>query len=128
LAIYCTSIAYLRQMREGAARIGLDGEPAGVVTADEAEDAARRLADYMAGTAEQPVEAPPQRPVGGSKPVLAPPQNPVDVSKPVEAPIVPAPLESAPAPPVAPAIAKRRLGLADLRAAAARRRQAVEAS
>jgi hypothetical protein len=46
----------------GAARIGLDGQPVGVVTADEAEDAARRLADYMAGTAKPPVEAPPQKP------------------------------------------------------------------
>jgi len=52
-------------MREGAARIGFDGQPVGVVTADEAEDAARCLADYMAGTAKPPVVAPP-RPGPGS--------------------------------------------------------------
>jgi len=33
LASYCTSVGYLRQMLEGATRIGLDRQPAGVVTA-----------------------------------------------------------------------------------------------
>jgi hypothetical protein len=50
-----------------------------------AKDAARRLAEYVAGTAKQPVEAPPQKPVGARKPVLAPPLKPADASKPVEA-------------------------------------------
>jgi len=147
MASYCTSIGYLRQMLEGAARIGLDGRPAGVVTAAEAEDAAKRLAEHMTGTAKrppqkpvdaasEPVQTPRLKPAGASKSVVAPPQRtqrPVGASKPVqapplkpvEAPIVPVPVESAP---VAPEIAKRRHGLADLRAAAARRRQDAEAS
>jgi len=128
LASYCTSIGYLGQVQEGAARIGLDGQPAGVVTAAEAEDAAKRLATFMSGTAKQPVEALPQKPVGASKPVPAPPQKPVGPTKPVETPVEPAPIKNAPAAAVEPQIAKRRLGLGDLRAAAARRRQAAEAS
>jgi len=82
MASYCTSIGYLRQMQEGTARIGLDGEPVGVVTAAEAADAAMRFATFMAGAAKQPVEAPPQKPVDASKPVQAPPQKPVDAPKP----------------------------------------------
>jgi hypothetical protein len=87
----------------GLIRIGLDGQAVGVATADEAEDAAKRLVEYMAGTAKQPVEAPPQKPVGEPKPVEA--------SKPVE--VEPPPIKSAPAATVEPQIAKRRLGLAD---------------
>jgi sRNA-binding protein len=39
LAAYTNSIGYLSKMLEGAARIDLDGEPAGVVTAEEARHA-----------------------------------------------------------------------------------------
>jgi hypothetical protein len=109
-------------------RARLAGQPAGVVTAAEAEDAAKRLATFMSGTAKQPVEALPQKPVGASKPVPAPPQKPVGPTKPVETPVEPAPVKNAPAAAVEPQIAKRRIGLADLRVAAARRRQAAEAS
>jgi len=114
MASYCTSIGYLHQVREGAARIGLDGHPVGVVTAAEAEDAPKRLAECMTGTAKQPVEALPRKPV--------------EASKPVKASIVPAPAKNAPAAAAAPQIAKSRLGLADLRAAAVRRRQDAEAT
>jgi ProP effector len=39
LRYYVANIGYLRAMRVGAPRIGLDGKPAGVVAADEAEHA-----------------------------------------------------------------------------------------
>jgi sRNA-binding protein len=45
LGSYCRSPAYLRRMQAGAARIDLDGNPAGVVTAEDAEHAARKLAE-----------------------------------------------------------------------------------
>jgi ProP effector len=41
---YCNAYRYLVAMQDGAVRIGLDGEPAGVVTADEAVYAQQRLA------------------------------------------------------------------------------------
>jgi ProP effector len=44
LARYCRSPAYLKAVKEGVARIGLDGEPAGEVTATEAEAAHKQLA------------------------------------------------------------------------------------
>ncbi len=44
LARYCRSPAYLKAVEEGASRIGLDGEPAGQVTATEAEAARKQLA------------------------------------------------------------------------------------
>jgi sRNA-binding protein len=36
LSIYCGNKVYKRRLRPGAVRIGLDGEPAGIVTADQA--------------------------------------------------------------------------------------------
>ena len=48
LGSYCHSIDYLGAMKTGAARIDLDGNAAGVVTADEAEDAARKLTEAIA--------------------------------------------------------------------------------
>lgn len=44
LARYCRSPAYLKAVKEGAARIGLNGEPTGQVTATEAEAARKQLA------------------------------------------------------------------------------------
>jgi ProP effector len=41
---YCNAYRYLVALQDGAVRIGLDGEPAGVVTADEAANAQQRLA------------------------------------------------------------------------------------
>jgi len=122
LSSYCTSVSYLLQLVEGAPRIGLDGQPVGVVTASESEDAARRLADHMAKLAasDKAAKASPPNPVGQPKPMGEP--------KLAQAPIKPAPVKNAPAAPAAPQIAKPRLGLADLKAAAARRRQAAETS
>ena len=39
LRVYCSAIPYLDKLRTGAVRIGLDGEPAGVVTKGEADHA-----------------------------------------------------------------------------------------
>jgi ProP effector len=43
LAAYCGSVGYLRHMKAGAARLDLDGNAAGTVTAEEAEQARKRL-------------------------------------------------------------------------------------
>jgi ProP effector len=43
LCFYCGNMGYLYACKEGADRIGLDGEPAGNVTASEAAHAARIL-------------------------------------------------------------------------------------
>ena len=45
---YCNAYRYLVALQDGAVRIGLDGEPAGVVTADEAVNAQQRLAKKAA--------------------------------------------------------------------------------
>lgn len=44
LRFYCGNLHYLRACREGVARVGLDGEPAGTVTAADAAYAARIIA------------------------------------------------------------------------------------
>src|SRR5215467_4944494 len=44
LAAYCTSTGYLNATKAGAARIDLDGNEVGAVTAEEAEHAAQKLA------------------------------------------------------------------------------------
>ena len=43
LRVYCANGAYLRSSREGAQRIDLDGNPAGIVVAEEAQGAKARL-------------------------------------------------------------------------------------
>jgi len=48
LGVYCANDAYLRSSQEGAQRIDLDGNPAGIVTAEEAQDARARLAGRKA--------------------------------------------------------------------------------
>jgi ProP effector len=48
LADYTSGPTYLRNVVEGAPRVGLDGEPKGVVTAKEATHAATRLASWRA--------------------------------------------------------------------------------
>ena len=45
---YVRQIAYLRLLVAGAARVGLDGVPAGVVTEDEAQHAVERMAQLAA--------------------------------------------------------------------------------
>src|SRR5262245_39028071 len=44
---YCIQIAYLHALIEGATRIDLDGQPAGVVTAEEAAAAAKAYAAML---------------------------------------------------------------------------------
>jgi ProP effector len=48
LGVYCANDAYLRSSQEGAQRIDLDGNPAGIVTAEEAQHARARLAGRKA--------------------------------------------------------------------------------
>ncbi|HKD93045.1 MAG TPA: ProQ/FinO family protein [Terriglobales bacterium] len=68
LRFYCANGRYLRACVEGAARIDLDGEAAGSVSADEAAHAGQRLAQYRARrskpapTASKPVK-PIKRPI-----------------------------------------------------------------
>jgi ProP effector len=47
LRSYCGSSAYVSALREGAARIGLDGQPAGVVNAQKEKSAAAQLAEKI---------------------------------------------------------------------------------
>jgi ProP effector len=70
LGIYCSNQIYLDYTRKGAWRLDLDGNPAGVVTADEEAHAKATLAgirakkEARAGTAKvaaQPVPQPPKR-------------------------------------------------------------------
>jgi ProP effector len=48
LRLYCWNGRYFKAVKAGAPRIDLDGNPAGVVTADEAEHAARKLVEMDA--------------------------------------------------------------------------------
>lgn len=48
LATYVRSLAYLRSVQEGVERVDLNGQPAGVVTAGEAEHARARLKEIQA--------------------------------------------------------------------------------
>jgi ProP effector len=57
LATYCRHGAYLRTLTEGVARIGLDGQPYGVVTAEQAATAAARLATYHQAAAKTAADA-----------------------------------------------------------------------
>jgi sRNA-binding protein len=47
LQVYCGAALYLRRLKPGAARIGLDGKSAGRVTDDEAANARERLARIL---------------------------------------------------------------------------------
>jgi ProP effector len=49
--MYCRNAGYLRSLRVGAVRIDLDGNAAGVVTAEEAAWAAEELGTRMLRTA-----------------------------------------------------------------------------
>src|SRR5262245_30911805 len=67
---YCGSHRYLVALQEGTVRIGLDGEPAGVVTADEAAHAQQRLAEWL-----KPKPIPPQ-PERAARPKQQPKASP----------------------------------------------------
>jgi ProP effector len=103
LRAYCGHGTYLRAMVEGAARIDLDGAPSGVVTAGEARHAGELIAALAArdlAAARQAARAKDARDLGDHR----------DHLRPGEA--VPSGSVAGP----------RRLGLADLKAAAAARR------
>jgi hypothetical protein len=65
LCFYTGNHCYLRRMSAGAARIGLDGNPTGTVSTEEAAAAAARLASYKrrrwapSVSAPTPIPAPP---------------------------------------------------------------------
>jgi sRNA-binding protein len=87
LRSYCGSYRYLAGLQDGAVRIGLDGEPTGVVSSDEAAVAQQRLAKRL-----KPKSTPPQ-PAKAAQPELrrspeAPPQAAPKASPkpPLEAP------------------------------------------
>jgi sRNA-binding protein len=96
LRSYCGSSSYLSALREGTARIGLDGQAVGVVTAEEEKIAAAQLAESIARAKNRRLAAAPH----AAKPALE-----VTVS---------APAASSGGP--------RRLSLSDLREAGRRRR------
>jgi ProP effector len=105
LRAYTSNPAYLRALSAGAARVSIDGSPAGPVTADDEAAAKARLAELgqpaPSGTAE--AKAPPA--------LQAPPTNSsISGASPAQ--------RSAPAGP-------KRLSLADLREAGRRRREAA---
>ena len=60
LGMYCSNYRYLIALQEGADRIGLDGQPAGVVTADEAAHARQRLAEQPKPKPQASPQAPPK--------------------------------------------------------------------
>lgn len=94
---YTNCVTYQRTIIKGAARIDLDGAMSGNVTAKEAAHAAERIMKNL--------------PIVGSKP-----KDKIKPNPPADANIF-----QTPAIPDASKAGSRRLGLADLRAAAARR-------
>lgn len=103
---YTGNTCYLRAMFIGAPgipRIGLDGQPCGEVTPEQAATAAARLASYAAARRRRMAEAAP----APAAMIPAPPASPVAPS-----PMPELVLPSNPQP------AGKRLGLADLREAA----------
>ena len=97
LRSYCGSSGYLSALRDGAARIGLDGQPTGVVTAEEEKIAAAQLTGKLARAKNRRLAAAAE----GAKPALE-----VTVR----------------APALASSGGPRRLSLSDLRDAGRRRR------
>jgi hypothetical protein len=109
LCSYCNSAGYLRSFKEGAARLDIAGNEVGIVTKDEAEHARAKLDAVLARRTKQKAAAPeakrcktatPARPGSG-----AAGRHETGVSE-ARQPV-------------------KRIGLDDLRAAAARRREAA---
>ena len=76
LTAYTGRVMYLRGLVEGAARLDLDGNPAGEVTARDAEYAATKLARILASREAAAVAA-----KGGDVRPLAPPPSPAPAAK-----------------------------------------------
>ena len=68
LRIYCNNRVYLGQLRTGAARIDLNGNPAGVVTAEEVEHVKARFAKAQIAARKQALHLQPTPP---SRPAIA---------------------------------------------------------
>ena len=105
LRAYTSKPSYLRALMAGAARVSLDGSPAGTVTSDEETAAKARLAELANPTQARTV-------VTNTSPVT-------QVASATSAP--------SPAPPAQPSTlaSPKRLSLADLREAGRRRREAA---
>jgi ProP effector len=110
LRSYCNSVHYLRASTEGALRIDLAGDPAGTVTAAEAQYATKRLL-ALTKVAAAPASKVASEPSGGTaKPrTAAPVPKGGEISKP--------PVATKPATP-----GPKRLSLSDLKRAAAARK------
>jgi sRNA-binding protein len=104
LRFYTQSFGYLRNMKEGAERLNLAGEPVGFVTADEAKDAADGAKACQMRIERRRTKREAAQPI--TQPITQPAQ-------PITQPIT----ETA---------QPKRLGLADLRAAALARRHNLE--
>jgi ProP effector len=115
---YAGSSDYLKATVEGAARMDLDGQAAGVVTKGQAEHAQRRLAGMAARRSSQPDKAPKALPLPAARP-----QGAHKPAPPAHKPAPPAQSAFAASKPTGQQSASGRLGLADLRRAAAARRE-----
>ena len=102
LGYYCGNEGYMKRCVAGAARIDLEGSPAGAVTAEQADHAAEMLQRRAAKQARKAAAKPaaPSTPNLASSPKPAPPEAPSPT--PVEPP--------------------KRLGLSDLKTAWAQRK------
>jgi sRNA-binding protein len=107
LSRYCGHIGYHNALVEGATRIDLDGQPAGIVTAQEAGFAAKNYA-AMLEAAVRKQKARCEQAAQGHKAAAEARQRPTVIEP------------AAAGPPVAPS---GRLGLAELRAAGRQRRE-----
>jgi len=125
LQSYCNSVHYLKASTQGTVRIDIAGEPAGDVTAQEAESAQQRLAAKKKKTAVAKVAS-----VVKDVQALGPSQAPKTSQAPratlaSRAPQTPSvTVENKPAVYRLAATGPRRLSLSDLRAAAAARKAA----
>ena len=107
LSRYCGHIGYHRALVEGATRIDLDGQPAAIVTPQEAGFAAKNYAAMLeAAVGKQKARS--EQAAQGHKAAAEARQRPTVIEP------------AAAAPPVAPSA---RLGLAELRAAGRQRRE-----
>jgi ProP effector len=70
LKLYTGNRGYLRNLRAGAARIDVDGNSAGVVTAEEAAHAAERLATRILRSSSRKAARPPTSPTTPAKPTV----------------------------------------------------------
>ena len=114
---YTGSVEYLKATTEGAARVDLEGRPTGTVTAQQAAYAQRRLADLAARRTAR-IETPQVSTVSTGVDLDKAPAQRTVRSFAAAAPQTPA------AKPSALRGAPQRLGLADLKRAAAARRRA----